>query len=76
MDIKAGKKKRFSKESKAEVFRLVIDGGHCSHDVARKHDLAGSQLSPWVRLSRVDAGKNPGSALTSTERAELARVRR
>ena len=76
VDMMAEKKRRFSKEFKAEVVKLVVDGGQRSSDVARQHDLAGSQLSAWVRQARVDAGENPGSALTSTERAELTRVRR
>lgn len=76
VDMKPGQKRRFSKEFKAEVIKLVVDGGQRSSDVARKHDLAGSQVAQWVRQARVDAGENPGAALTSTERSELTRVRR
>jgi transposase-like protein len=76
VDIRADKKTRFSKTFKAEVVKLIIDGGHCSSDVVRKHDLARSQLSTWVPQAGADAGETPGSALTSTERAEFPRVRR
>ena len=45
-------------------------------DVARELDLTETALREWVRRAEVDAGKGPPGALTTTEREELAALRR
>ena len=66
----------FTKEFKAEIVRLVLDGGHSVPAVCRDHDLGESSVYLWVRQAQTDRGKGPIGALTSTEKAELAKLRR
>ena len=72
----ARQRRKHSQEFKAEVVRLVIDGGKSIAEVARAHDLADSLVSMWVRQARVDMGQGPAGALTSSEKEELAQLRK
>ena len=73
-----GRKKRprrsFTKEFKAEVVALVRQDGNTAASVARDLDLAETAVREWVRQADVDDGDRDG--LTSSEREELARLRR
>jgi transposase-like protein len=70
------KRRQFSKEFKADAVRLVQTSGRGVSDVARELDLTETALREWVRRADVDAGKGPPGALTTTEREELAALRR
>jgi transposase-like protein len=70
------KRRQFSKEFKADAVRLVQTSGRSVPDVARELDLTETALREWVRRAEVDAGKGPPGALTTTEREELATLRR
>jgi len=70
------KRRQFSKEFKADAVRLVQTSGRGVADVARELDLTETALREWVRRAEVDAGKGPPGALTTTEREELAALRR
>lgn len=69
-------RRRFTREFKAEIVRLVLDGGHSVPAVCRDHDLGETSVYQWVKQARVDRGQGPHGALTTDERAELARLRR
>jgi transposase len=69
-------RRKFSAEFKAEVVKLVLDGGHSVPDVCREHELHESSIYLWVKQAQVDRGKGPAGALTTPEKAELAQLRR
>lgn len=67
-------RRSFSREFKTEVVELVRSSGKSIPEVARDLDLTETAVRAWVRQADVDAGDRPG--LTSTEREELARLRK
>ena len=69
-------KRRFTPEFRAEVVKLVIDGGKTSSQVARDHDLGTGLVAHWVKQAKIDAGGGPAFSLTSAEREELSRARK
>ncbi len=79
-----GKRKRqgrrarraFTAEFKAEAVRLCRVGDRSIGQVAMDLDLTETALREWVKRADIDAGKGPPGALTTEERAELARLRR
>lgn len=82
MSSKVTKRTRrlFTPEFKAEAVRLVRDSGKTVAKVARELDLTATCLRAWVNQAAVDekgGGQGGGlGALTTDERAELARLRR
>jgi len=64
-------RRSFTKEFKAELVRST---GKTVAEVARDMDLTESAVREWVRQADVDAGRRDG--LTTTEREELARLRK
>jgi len=68
-------RRSFNAEQKSDAVRLVKQVGNLSR-VARDLDINPNVLRKWVKQSAIDAGKGPAGALTSDERAELARLRR
>ena len=69
-------RRRFTAEYKAEVVRLVRDGGKTIAQVSRDLDLTESAVRQWVKQARIDAGQGAPGALTTAERAELVALRR
>jgi transposase len=67
-------RRRFSAEFKAETVALVRSSGKTIGQVCRDLDLTETAVRRWVQQTEIDAGKRPG--LTTTERAELAELRR
>ena len=76
MGTKKRTRRKFSAEFKAETVRLVRDSGRPVRAIARELDLTETALRQWVRQAEVDAGRGPVGALTSSEREELALLRR
>ena len=76
-DVQMPKRARrsFTPEQKADAVRLVRQVKNLSQ-VARDLDLNPNVLRTWVRQAEIDAGQGPSGALTTDERAELARLRR
>ncbi len=72
----AGKRKRFTKEFKAEVVKLVVNGGRSVPEVCREHDLGETSVYHWLKQARVDNGQGPAGALTTPEKEELGLLRR
>jgi len=78
MDRKKQRRKRraFTPEFKAEAVRLCRVGDRTITQVAEDLDLTETALREWVKRADIDAGKGPPEALTTTEREEMARLRR
>lgn len=76
----AGKPKRprrsFTDEFKAEVVKKVLSSGKTAGQVARELDLTETAVRGWVRQAHVDRGKGPPGALTTSEKEELAQLRK
>jgi transposase-like protein len=61
---------------RAEAIELVRASGKSIAEVARDLGVSGETLRLWVRQAEVDAGRGRPDELTTTEREELARLRR
>jgi transposase len=72
----ARKRRKFTKEYKAEVVKLVRESGKTPSEVCRDLDLVQSAVSSWVRQADIDDGRGPAGALTSAERQELSQLRK
>ena len=69
-------RRKFTAEYKADVVRLVRDGGKTIRQVSRDLDLTESAVRHWVGQSAIDGGGGGTGALTTEERAELVALRR
>ena len=67
-------KRQFSRDFKAEVARLILDGGETASAVARDHDLAPSLVAGRVRPARVDRGGGRPAIMSTAERDKLAQA--
>jgi transposase-like protein len=76
MGTKKRKRRKFSAEFKAETVRLVRDSDKSVTAIARELDLTETALRRWVQQAEVDAGRGRVGALTTSEREELAVLRR
>jgi transposase len=76
MGTKKRKRRKFSAAFKAETVRLVRDSDKSVTAIARELDLTETALRRWVQQAEVDAGRGPVGALTTSEREELAQLRR
>ena len=70
------KKRLFTKEYRAEAVKLVIEQKQTVAQGARDLGISESCLSKWVRQAKIDKGAGTPGALTTEERAELAKLRR
>jgi transposase len=69
-------RKKYSKEFKAEVVKLVLDGGRAVPEVSQQHGLRPSALYMWAKQARIDRGAGRPGELTSPEKEELGLLRR
>src|ERR1041385_5097108 len=69
-----GKRKRYSAELQQELVRLAREGGS-RESLAREFEPTAQAIRRWVRQAELDEGKRT-DGLTTTEREELARLRR
>jgi transposase len=67
-------RRAFTAAYKAEVVELCRKGDRSIPQVARDLDLTETAVREWVRQAEIDDGRRPG--LTSSEREELARLRK
>ena len=74
--MKKRSRRKFRPEYKAEVVRLVKTGGKTIGDVSRDLGLTESAVRQWVKQAKTDDGGGGDGPLTTTERGELARLRR
>jgi len=74
--VKKRQRRKFTAEYKAEVVRLVRDGGKTIREASRDLGLTESAVRKWVTQSGIDAGGGGKGDLTTAERAELVALRR
>ena len=74
--MKKRARRKFASEYKAEVVRLVRDGGKTIGEVSRDLDLTESAVRHWVTQAGIDGGGGGTGVLTTAERAELVALRR
>ena len=74
--LKKRTRRKFTAEYKAEVVRLVRDGGKTIGEASRDLGLTESSVRNWVTQSGIDAGGGGAGELTTAERAELVALRR
>ncbi|GAA3472368.1 transposase [Nonomuraea roseola] len=67
-------RRSFTPEFKAEIVELCQRGDRSIGQVAKDFDLTETAVRDWVRQVEVDSGR--GDGLTSSEREELAALRR
>ena len=58
----SGKRRRFTKEFKAEVVKLIVNGGRSVPEVCREHDLGETSVYHWLKQARIDNGQGPAGA--------------
>jgi len=68
-------RRQFDEEFRAQAVRLVLDEGKPIAVAARDLDLTPSSLRYWVTHARADRTRGR-TGLTTTEREELARLRK
>jgi transposase len=66
----------FTPDFRTEAVRLCRVGDRTISQVAKDLDLTENSLREWVKRAKIDAGQGSADALTTTEREELARLRR
>jgi len=69
-------RRSFTQEFKAQAVRLVLDEGKTVSQVARDLDLTETAFRRWVDQARADQGKVKHGDLSTSEREELARLRK
>ena len=69
-------RRQYTPEFRAGAVKMVLEEGKSMAQVAKDLDLTRSALENWVRQARVDAGQGAAGALTTSEKEELARLRR
>lgn len=76
MAKKKRNRRNFPDEYKAEAVRLCQQPGKTPNGVAVELGLTPSAVSGWVKQAAVDAGGGGSGALTTSEREELAALRK
>ena len=69
-------RRSFTPEFKAEVVALVRQPGSTAGGVARELKLTETAVREWVKQAGRDTGTRQDGGLTSSERQELAELRR
>src|SRR5215216_6718708 len=69
-------RRSFTPEFKAEIVELCGRGDRSIGQVARDFDLTETAVREWVRQAERDTGTRRDGGLTSSERQELAALRR
>jgi transposase len=68
-------RRSFTPEFKAQTVELIQTSHKSVGDVCRELDLTETAVRRWLTQAEIDAGRR-GGGLTTTEREELARLRR
>jgi transposase len=69
------KRRKFTSEQKAEAVKIARSSGKTVAAVARDLDLTPSALAAWVKQAEIDEGGGRAGALTTEEKAEIAKLR-
>ena len=76
MGKKPQRRRSFTPEFKAEIVELCQRGDRLAGQVACDFDLTETAVREWVKQAERDAGSRQDGGLTSSEREELAQLRR
>jgi transposase len=76
MGKKPRRRRSFAPEFKAEIVELCQRGDRSVGQVAKDFDLTETAVREWVKQGERDAGTREDGGLSSTERQELAQLRR
>jgi transposase len=76
MGKKPRRRRSFTPDFKAEIVDLCQRGDRSVGQVAKDFDLTETAVREWVKQSERDSGAHTDGGLTSTERQELAQLRR
>jgi transposase len=76
MGKKPRRRRSFAPEFKAEIVELCQRGDRSVGQVARDFDLTETAVREWVKQAERDSGERQDGGLASTEREELAQLRR
>lgn len=69
-------RRKYSPEFRAGAVRLVLEECKGVMEAAKDLGMPGSVLSRWVEQARADGGKSTRGTLTTSEKEELARLRK
>ena len=67
------KRRKHSAEFKAEIVKLVRDGGQAASKVSQAHNLSESLVYHWIRKADAKLGIEPNEV---DEKEELSRLRK
>lgn len=70
------KRRKFTVEQKKHAVRIFRGSGKTIEKVAKELDVSRASLSRWISQTKIDEGDGPAGALTTSERAELVRLRK
>ena len=76
MGNKPRRRRSFTPEFKAEIVELCQRGDRSVGQVAKDFDLTETAVREWVKQAERDSGARQDGGLTTTERQELAELRR
>ena len=76
MGKKPRRRRSFTPEFKAEIVELCQRGDRFAGQVAKDFDLTETAVRGWVKQAEWDTGTRTTADLASTERQELAQLRR
>ena len=76
MGKKPRRRRSFTLEFKAEIVELCQHGDRSVGQVAKDSDMTETAVREWVKQAGRDSGDRADGGLTSTERQELAQLRR
>ncbi len=76
MGNKPRRRRSFTPEFKAEIVDLCRRGDRSIGQVAKDFDLTETAVREWIKQAGRDAGIRQDSGLTSSEKTELAQLRR
>ena len=70
------KRRQFSEEFKADIIRLCQTGPESVGEVCSRLDLIETTVRRWIRQRKVDDTDGQSESLSTSERVELAQLRR
>ena len=76
MGKKPRRRRSFTSEFKAEIVELCQRGDRSVGQVAKDFDLTETAVREWVKQAERDSGARQDGGLTTSERSELAELRR
>jgi transposase len=70
------KRRKFTNEYKADAVKLYLDSEESLPVVAKNLGLVENTFRRWVKQAEIDAGNGPEGAYTTSEKAEIRRLKR